>query len=319
MSKSLLEYISWLHTRDDLIWPEVSEPQPLRARATLKPIPQIKAVLWSVYGTLLHVQEGQLLLDHPHEIRMQVALEKTIEEFKMWYSMHREPGAPWEGMLRQYRRVLQQLEMAPTKRKGDKPHLDSAKIWSVLLNRLIENEYEWDESIASSAEDLAVKVSYFFHAMLQGTRIAARADEVLLRLRNAHVRNGLLADSQRFTVAQLLNALGGADRLAGVDDLLSPTLLVESWRYGIRKPSETLFARAAHQVGKLRLEPEQVLYVSHRIQDDIAVANDFGFFTALYAGDKASCQATPAELKDPDTRPDRLITDLFQVIDIVGA
>ena len=27
---------------------------------------------------------------------MQIALQKTIEEFKMWHSMSRKPGQPWD-------------------------------------------------------------------------------------------------------------------------------------------------------------------------------------------------------------------------------
>lgn len=318
MAKTLLEYIDWLHARDDLIWPQPTDPEPLRARPTLKPIPGIKGVLWSVYGTLLTTQDGELLQDHPQQLRMQVALEKTIEEFKMWYSMHREPGAPWEGMLKQYRKLYQDLGMVATKRKGDKPHIDAGRIWGTILGRLIENEYQWDQSVAATPNDLAVKVSYFFHAMLQGVRAAPHAADVLVRLQDGHLRQGLLADTQQFTVAQLLYALGGTDRLRHAAELFSPTLLVESCRYGIRKPSETLFARAAHQVEKMNLEPEQLLYVSHRIEGDIAIANEYGFSTALYAGDKNSCQATAEQLKDPETRPDRLITDLKQVVSLVG-
>lgn len=317
MSKTLLEYIDWLHGRDDLIWPQPSDPQPLRARPTLKPLPGVKAVLWSVYGTLLTTQDGRLLHEHPQQVRMQVALEKTIEEFRMWYSMHREPGAPWEGMLRQYRRILQQLEMVATKRKGDRPHVDSSRIWGTILARLIQNEYQWDEAIADDADDLSVKIAYFFHAMLQGVRPAPHATDVLVRLQQAHIRQGVLADTQRFTLAQLLNALGGADKLPNIVELFSPTLLIESCRFGIRKPSETLFARAAHQAEKLKLEPEQILFVSDCIEGDLAIANEYGFLTALYAGDKSSCQATAEQLKDPQTRPDRLITDLNHVLNLI--
>ena len=45
------------------------------------------------------------------ELRMQVALEKTIQEFNMWHSMGRKPGAPWEYMLQQYTQVLSEQEM----------------------------------------------------------------------------------------------------------------------------------------------------------------------------------------------------------------
>jgi FMN phosphatase YigB (HAD superfamily) len=301
-----------------LIWPQAPEPQPLRAKPTLKTLPDIRAVLWSVYGTLLTIQDGQLMHEHPQELRMQVALEKTIEEFNMWYSMHREKGAPWEAMLRQYHKIVQHLAMVGTKRKGDKPHVDSARVWGTIIERLIQNEYQWDTSIAASPDDLAVKVAYFFHAMLQGVRATPHAANVVTRLSQGHIRQGLLADTQRFTVAQMLHAFGETEQIQNPQELFSPTLLIESARYGIRKPSETLFARAAHQVEKLHFQPEQVLCVSHRLDGDLAVAAEYGFRTALYAGDKNCCPVTAEQLKDPDLRPDRLITDLEHVLDLVA-
>jgi hypothetical protein len=41
--------------------------------------------------------------------------------------------------------------------------------------------------------------------------------------------------------------------------------------------------------------------------------------TALYAAEKLSLQAAPEDLKDPAMKPDRLVTSLSQVRDIIGA
>jgi len=40
--------------------------------------------------------------------------------------------------------------------------------------------------------------------------------------------------------------------------------------------------------------------------------------TALFAGDKASLQASADQLKDPHLRPDVLITELGQIAEVVG-
>jgi hypothetical protein len=44
-----------------------------------------------------------------------------------------------------------------------------------------------------------------------------------------------------------------------------------------------------------------------------------GMRTALFAGDKESLQATSAQVKDPATRPDALLTELPQIAEIVGS
>ena len=43
-----------------------------------------------------------------------------------------------------------------------------------------------------------------------------------------------------------------------------------------------------------------------------------GMRTALFAGDKASLEATPEQLKDPANRPDVLLTELNQIAEVVG-
>ena len=52
------------------------------------------------------------------------------------------------------------------------------------------------------------------------------------------------------------------------------------------------------------LAPAQVLHVGSRLMRDLAPAQELGMRTALFAGDKASLQATPEQLKEPRTRPD---------------
>ena len=70
---------------------------------------------------------------------------------------------------------------------------------------------------------------------------------------------------------------------------------------------------------KLGLEPENILYISSRVRDDLAIAKSIGMRTALYAAEKLSLQADSADMKDHTLKPDRLLTDLVQVRDLIGA
>jgi hypothetical protein len=40
--------------------------------------------------------------------------------------------------------------------------------------------------------------------------------------------------------------------------------------------------------------------------------------TGLFAGDRNSLSATPEQLKDPQYRPDVLLTELSQVVQVIG-
>src|SRR5215471_18458604 len=106
MPLSLEEYASYLDKRSDLPWPAPPKATPVKARPYLVHLPQVRAVLWNVYGTLLAIPLGELVFEHPQAFIMNNALDKTIQEFKMWASMSRKPGQPSDQMLGTYSRFL---------------------------------------------------------------------------------------------------------------------------------------------------------------------------------------------------------------------
>ena len=64
--------------------------------------------------------------------------------------------------------------------------------------------------------------------------------------------------------------------------------------------------------------PAEVLHVGSRMTSDLVPARRLGMHTALFAGDRASLQATPEQLKDPNARPDVLLTEPAQIAEVVG-
>ncbi|QDT54928.1 hypothetical protein Pan44_29680 [Caulifigura coniformis] len=318
MGKSLPEYLTWLEARPNLIWPKPPVPVPIDADPYVKSLPDIRAVSWCVYGTLLQIHDGRLHHQHPQVLRMQVALQKTIEEFHMWNSMSRKPGQPWEYMLQQYTKLIDEARLVSTKRKGDTPEIDSVKIWRKLIDRLLQNEYEFDQTFYGDVDDLALKVACFFHSMLQGVTATDGAAASLERIAQAGLKQGLIVDGQAFTTVQLEHEFQKINPQAFLAGLIKPELVALSCRFAIRKPSPTLFAIAAEQYRGLGIEPSQVLYISHRLHDDLAVARKHGFRTALFAGDEKVCQVTGEDLRNPEIKPDRLLTELGQVAPMIG-
>src|SRR5262245_16815876 len=89
-------------TKKDLVWPAPPTPQPVKAKPHLVEMPDVRVVAWNVYGTLLSISTGSLVFQHPQKLIMDVALDKTVQEFKMWGSMSRKPGQPSEYMGQLY-------------------------------------------------------------------------------------------------------------------------------------------------------------------------------------------------------------------------
>jgi FMN phosphatase YigB (HAD superfamily) len=316
MPQTLQEYADWLDNRH-LIWPKLPAPVQPKATPSLKPLRGIRAVTWGLYGTLLRIADGRLLQHHPQQFRMQVALEKTIEEFNMWHSMSRKPGAPWEYMLTQYTGVLEKQQMRGTKRKGDFPEVDSADVWRTLIQRLVKNEYTWDESMYGDLDDLSLKVAYFFHMRLQGVEVAEHAVSALAAIDSVNVAQALLADAQPFSLVQMLRAFRQVGTLPP-STLFGADGMTLSYRLGVRKPSKSIYLHALQQFQQQGISPQEVLHVGARLGDDLAEAKRHGMKTALYAGDTDSVQADKDDIKNPETRPDRLMTDLNQIGQILG-
>lgn len=316
MAKTLLEYAELLDERK-LRWPAPPKNEPVNAASSSKPLPGIRAVTWSLYGTLLRITDGELLFRHPQTIRMEVAIGKTIQEFNMWNSMTRRPGRPEDQLLPKYVNAVEDARLTSSNRKGDIPEIDSAEIWKRLLEMLDKKEYHYDESLYGDLNEYAQKVAYFFHCSLQGTEAAKDALATLMALYEGGIRQAALANAQCFTLVQLTRALRTQGSVPDLQAILPDSLNTLSYEWGIRKPSVSLYAQAILRFKEIGIEPGQILHVGTRIHDDLAVAKSCGLRTVLYAGDSSSLQASVADLKDPALRPDRLITELSQIRNIL--
>lgn len=314
MAMTLEQYAEFLTTRD-LVWPMPPPPRPPKARPKLTRLPDVRAVTWSVYGTLLNISTGQLLFEYPDKFVMDIALDKTVQEFKMWGSMTRKPGQPSEYMGQIYRGVLSDLRLAPS-HKEKHPELSSHRVWEEIVKKLQKKEYTYDAAFFGSMSEYCAKIAYFFHASLQGTACYPGAGQALESVHHSGLKQGLIADGQCFTFVQLHRGLAQQSCGIAADLLFDRSTRALSYEIGGRTPSERLFKQALKGLG---LQPAQVLHVSARLETDLLPAKKLGMRTALFAGDKGSLQATPEQLKDHATRPDVMLTELPQIADVVGS
>lgn len=312
MPLSLEQYATYLDSRG-LPWPAPPKVEPASAKPHLKRLPGVKVVLWNIYGTLLAIPFGELLFEHPTQLVMDVALDKTIEEFKMWGSMSRKPGAPAEYMRHIYSQEL--LKHKAMGSGGERfPEIQAERIWEAIIKKLFQKDYKFDASFYGSINEYSRKVAYFFHASLQGVGPQPSAASTIVTLAQAGIQQGLLADAQVFTCVQLGRALRTQDSLVNLDSVMAPSLRSLSYEVGARKPSETIMRHAVSALASRGIKPEEVLHVGSRITRDIVPARRVGMRTCLYAGDKASLEATAEMLRDPTQRPDVLVTDLSQIV-----
>ena len=317
MPMTLEQYAEFLDTRD-LVWPAPPEVQPAKARPHLVQMPTVRAVTWNLYGTLLNTFGGELLFEHPTKFVMDIALDKTVQEFKMWGSMTRKPGQPAEYLAEMYRKVLADLRLAPS--HGEKhPEIQAERIWEGVLKKLGQKDYKYDMVFFGPMSEYCRKIAYFFHTSLQGTACHEGAALALEHIHHAGLKQGIIADAQCFSFVQLQRGLNQQRCGVAIDQLFERPLRALSYEVGGRKPSERLFKHCLNHLSSMGIVPLQVLHVGSSITRDLAPAKKLGMRTALFAGDKESLDATKEQLKDPATRPDVLLTELGQIVEIVGA
>jgi FMN phosphatase YigB (HAD superfamily) len=315
MALTLEQYAAYLDTRDDLPMPAAPVIDAPRAKPHLTRLP-VRAVLWNVYGTLLSVSQGELLFVHPQKLLMDVALDKTVQEFKMWASMSRKPGQPSEYMGHIYSQVMDQ-QMGVTSGGEKYPEVLAERVWEAIVKKLLQKDYKFDAGFYGALNELSRKIAYFFHTSLQGCACYPGCADALKAVHAAGLTQGLLGDGQCFTATQLSRGLKAQDADADLDTLVPPAQRFLSCEVRGRKPSERLFRHALDKLREEGIAPAEVLHVGSRIANDLIPARRLGMKTALFAGDKASLQATPEQLKEPLGRPDVLLTELSQIADVI--
>jgi len=321
MPLTLEEYAEHLDSRHDLSWPAPPEVKPAKARPCLVSLPEVRVVAWSVYGTLLHISGGQLYLVHPQDFIMELALDKTLQEFKLWQAMTRKPGQPAAQLRLMYQKALDECQFQPGNPERH-PEVDVSKVWAGIIKKLMSNEYSFDTGFYGSLDEYARKIAYFFHRSLQGAACypgAAEAVETVHQvLRRRGGMQGLLADGQCFTGVELDRCLRQQGCATDPAQAIPRELRVLSWEVRARKPSERLFREWLRRAKERGYEPREVLHVGSHLLHDVAPARKLGMKTALFAGDRGSLHASGELLRQPQTRPDLLLTDLRQLAEVLA-
>src|SRR5947209_8008337 len=82
---------------------------------------------------LLSINGGEIWFCHPQPFVMSTALDKTVQEFKMWQAMTRQPGQPAEYLATVYEQALLRQRMIAGGGNERLPEVSSERLWEAVV------------------------------------------------------------------------------------------------------------------------------------------------------------------------------------------
>ena len=142
--------------------------------------------------------------------------------------------------------------------------------------------------------------------------------EVIHELNRKGIILGIISNAQFYTPIILDYYLSDKYSEDETVTYFKPELTVFSYIKGIKKPDESLFLELIPVLEKkYKIKPFQALFVGNDMLKDIYPAKITGFKTALFGGDQRSYRIRSESEEVKGLKPDYLITDLSQILNIV--
>lgn len=263
-------------------------PTGLTPRGALRP--PVRSVMFDVYGTLFISASGDI-----DAAQNRTSGRAGLEILLRKYHIARSATEIFQELY-----AAVEAAHAASKKSGVRhPEVDIVRIWQAITGLDSRNR----------VKDFAVE----FEITANPVYPMPHLPEVLKYLVEKNVAMGIISNAQFYT-PMLFDWFFDAEP----EDLgFRPDLLFFSYRFGRAKPSPVLFESAARALSQTGVTRQEILYIGNDMLNDVYPAHASGFQTALFAGDRRSLRLREDEDRCRGLKPDVVITDLIQLIDLV--
>jgi putative hydrolase of the HAD superfamily len=277
--------------------------QPLATGETarLPRLEGIRAVLFDLYGTLFISATGDISLAEAGD--RDGALRATLEAAGI-------VGLPRGLPLAE--RFHEVLRAAQDRRRAEGiafPEVEIREVWHHFLAELAADGLSFEQPSRRGLARLALD----YECRVNPVWPMPSAGPTLSTLRQRGLRLGIVSNAQFYTRFMFPAFLGGALTDLGFDR----ESCVFSYREREGKPSTALFARVAKVLARDGIPPEAVLFVGNDRRNDLWPAARAGFHTALFAGDARSLRWREGDPDLTGVEPEAIVTDLWQIIQML--
>ena len=270
------------------------DPVPTRVLPRTRTFPDIRAVLFDVYGTLVISASGDIdALPEANAADAHEAAKTASGLASGAFVRNAGPELLKDEIRATHARLRSQgIEF---------PEVDILEIW----RKQIRNP--GSPAIDVQLRRLAVEYEFRVNPVCPMPGLSA----LLHSLQSRGMILGIVSNAQFYTPLMLEAFLSAPLEARG---FLSDHC---SWSYhvGQAKPSLAIYTPLLARLHDLyHLEPRQILYVGNDMRNDVYPANELRLNTVLFAGDRRSLRLREDDPKASHCQPDAVITTLPQLV-----
>lgn len=278
-----------------------TKPEPGPVEPELKRLPEIRGLLFDVYGTLAQSAAGEISL-HSENQRVR-PFYRLAEALPVAMSFDRV-----EALAQRYYERIAEVHAARSALGVYHPEVDIITVWHALTEEFPELREGGQKGQFPQARRLALRFE------LEANPIAPMpgARELLGELRRKGTLLGIVSNAQFYTPLLFPLLFGGSPEELGF------AFSVWSYQEGEAKPSENLYRNAAEWFRKAyNVKPEELLMIGNDVRNDVAPAAAVGMKTALFGGDRRSLRLRSDDPEYRETQPDIVLTNLSQLHEVL--
>lgn len=281
--------------------------QPLDAEPTsevpdLPKLGPIKSVVFDIYGTLIISGTGDISLAENEDRSTQ--LKAALAQAGINAVAKDTPLAD---------RFHAAIKAAQNQRRADGieyPEVEIREVWTDFLTALSAEGPSFEVPTGETLERLAIDYECRVNPVWPMPNLAP----CLASLAAQGLTLGIVSNAQFYTKLMFPAFMGVP--LADLGFALDCCVYSYSEREG--KPSTALYEKLATRLKARGIKPNETLYVGNDLRNDVWPAQLAGFKTALFAGDKRSLRWRKEDARLESVRPDAIITDLWQIPELVS-
>jgi len=276
-------------------------PQPSGLEPRLHTLDGIRAVLFDVYGTLFQSAVGDISLVRKDSSKEREALVRESLEAAGFFVQ--DEVTPIAELFLDTIRAEQDIR----REQGIAfPEVDIVGVWEDLVGQLEAYEVIRGKTTRKKLEILAmhyearVNPVYPMPGVLDAIESALDQGCVL----------GIVSNAQKFTPVLFETFFEDNLRDLGFEEILC----IWSYEHHVAKPSTKLYEICAERLQALDgIAAEETLFIGNDMRNDVWPAQQVGFKTGLFAGDKRSLRLREDDPDVKGVKADVVLTHLEQI------